>query len=474
MSAHDPSAGPSLDRDGVSSASSPAAPTCEGAPPAPSSSSVQPRRTVSRRAFVTRLGAALLAAPFVDLLLQPSRTRAATAAKRLIVFFNPNGTIPDRWAPAGTETSWTIPAGSVLDPFNGDYKAYKDKLVAIDGLEFKNVSNHAGGMVAMLTGSGGASDASAGMSVDQFVASKIGGTTRLKSLELGVETSAWGAGEQTRMCYSAAKVFAPPDDDPVSVYGRVFGGGSSSGGTVDAATLRRQSVIDTVKADLDDLSARLGAEERSKLDQHLTAVRELERQMGNTTTNTCSGGNPPAAIGKDINDNFPKIGKTQMDLLVAALACGATKVASLQWSFTVSPMVPSWLGIADQHHTLSHAGDGDAVGSGNFIKSEQWFASQFGYLLDQLQKTADPAGGTLLDSTLVLWAKEMGDARLHVCTRVPFVVAGGGYFKPGRFLNLKASAPSHTQLLVSICQAMGLTNETFGNAALGSGPLAGL
>jgi hypothetical protein len=72
----------------------------------------------------------------------------------------------------------------------------------------------------------------------------------------------------------------------------------------------------------------------------------------------------------------------------------------------------------------------------------------------------------------VVWAKEMGDSRAHVCTEVPFVLAGGGAFTPGRYLRTGGAA--HAKLLVSICQAMGLVNTTFGNPAAGSGPLAGL
>lgn len=477
IGSHAPTAAP---EDRSSSASPPQNPRLDGAPAAPDPATPAAGRVagndrrcnVSRRSFSAGLGATLLAAPFVEL-LAPRRVGAAPrrsaaisgkTAKRLVVFFCPNGTIPARWRPAVSGSTVTFPAGSVLEPLASRQK----DLIVIGGLKFENSSNHAGGMAAMLTGTGGASDESAGMSVDQYVASKLGGATRLKSLELGVQTSIWGAGEQTRMSYAAAGQYAPPDDDPVSVYGRVFG--SAAGGTTaDPQQLRRQGVIDAVKADLTALRARLGAEEVRKLDQHIASIRELERSMG---VASCSGGNKPAATNKDLNDNFPTIGKAQMDLLVSALACGATNVASIQWSFTVSPVVFSWLNVSDGHHTLSHCGDQDATGTGNFVKTERWFAEQFGYLLDQLEKTSDPGGGTLLDTTLVLWCKEMGDARLHVCTDVPMVLAGGGVFTPGRYID--AAGKDHTGLLLSICHAMGLTNNTFGNTAFAAGELAGL
>lgn len=424
-----------------------------------------PRRTVSRRGFLAGLGLTAVAAPFVRMVTDVPRARAAAGAtaKRLVVVFTPNGTIPARWRPTGSGATFSFPAGSILEPL----AAQRERLIVIDGLEFVGATNHEGGMAAMLTGSGDAASASRGMSVDQYVAAAIGGATRLRSLELGVETSAWGGSVQTRMSYSGAGQYAPPDDSPRSVYARLYGDAAPGG--ADATLARRQSVLDAIKGDLGELRTRLGTEEAHKLDQHLTSLRELERGLGG---GTCSGGMTVPDVPIHDNASFPIIGKAQMDLLVAALACGATNVASLQWAHTVSPHVLTWAGVADAHHALSHMDDGNAAGVAAFVAAERWFASQFGYLVDKLAATPDPVGGTLLDSTLVVWAKEMGDSRAHVCTDVPFVLAGGGAFTPGRYL--RTGGASHARLLVSICQAMGLSTTTFGNPQTGSGPLAGL
>jgi hypothetical protein len=428
--------------------------------------SMKSLRRVSRRSFSAGLGAAMLAAPFLGLLTGSRRAAAATGqtARRLVVFFTPNGTVPARWRPSGSETAWSFPAGSMLEPL----AAHRDRLVVIDGLEFVGANNHEGGMAAMLTGSGAAGNESRGMSIDQFVAAAIGGNTRLRSLELGVQTSAWGGSTQTRMSYSGPGQYAPPDDSPRGVYSRLYGDVAPGG--ADTAIARRQSVIDAVKGDLSDLRGRLGTEEQHKLDQHLTSLRELERGLGG---GTCNGGTPVADLAIHANDNFPAIGKTQMDLLVAALACGATNVASIQWAHTVAPQVFTWIGLSEGHHALSHMDDGNAAGVAAFVKAERWFAEQFAYLLTKLAAAPDPAGGgSLLDTTQVVWAKEMGDSRLHVCTEVPFVLAGGPAFTPGRYL--RTNGAPHAKLLVSLCHAMGLGNTTFGNPAAGSGPLAGL
>lgn len=430
---------------------------------APDSSRREIRRTVSRRAFTASLGMSLLAAPFVGLLTRSRRAAAApaTAARRLVVFFTPNGTVPARWRPSGTTTSWSFPAGSILEPLG----AWKERLVVLDGLEFKNANNHEGGMAAMLTG--GTGGASGGASLDQVVAAAIGGTTRLRSLEVGVQTSAWGGSVQTRMSYAGPGQYVPPDDSPSNVYTRLYGDAVPDGGA-DVALARRQSVIDAVKGDLGALRSRLGGEEAHKLDKHLDSLRELERGLGG---GTCGGGTPVANLPTYDNDSFPAIGRAQMDLLVASLACGATNVASIQWAHTVAPHVFTWLNQSEGHHGLSHMSDYNAAGVDEFVKAERWFTEQFAYLLGRLDATDDPEGGSLLDSTCVLWCKEMGDSRDHVCTNVPMVIAGAG-FETGRYL--KVPGKSHAQLLVSISNALGAPTASFGDPSHGSGPLAGL
>src|SRR5690242_17352141 len=171
---------------------------------------------ISRRRFALGLGAGLLATPLLGLLRGTSRADTGKTAKRLVVFFSPNGTIHQHWRPTGTETAFSFPAGSILEPL----EKHKSDIIVCDGVDFHGVDNHEAGMAAMLTGGGDATTASAGMSVDQFVASKIGDGDKLRSLEIGVQTSAWGGNVQTRMSYAGPGQYVPPDDDPKSVFSR--------------------------------------------------------------------------------------------------------------------------------------------------------------------------------------------------------------------------------------------------------------
>jgi hypothetical protein len=189
----------------------------------------------------------------------------------------------------------------------------------------------------------------------------------------------------------------------------------------------------------------------------------------------CSPTTAPPTQSTYDNDSFPLIAASQMDLAVTALACDLTRVATIQMSHTVGPTVFSWLGISEGHHSLSHIDDSNQSGIDNYVLAERWYAEQFLSIVEQLKSTANPEGdGTLFDDTLVVWAQELGDGRMHVCEDVPFIIAGnaGGHFETGRYLEL--GGQNHCHLLTSICEAFGLSNQTFGDPAAGVGGLVEL
>jgi hypothetical protein len=404
--------------------------------------------------------AALLAAPFYHLLAGPRSARAAGRSKRLIVWFSPNGTVHQHWRPTGADTSFSFPAGSILEPL----AAHAQSLLIVDGLDFERTrgGSHEGGMEHMLTGGGGPS-------VDQFIAAQLGADTPFASIELGVQTSAWGASIQTRMSYDDAHQYVHPEDDPSAAFTRLFGGGmnamAGAAMPVDATTAARRSVIDLVRGELTTLEQQLGNEERQKLDAHLDAVRQLERRLDGVSAGgaACGSVAKPTLTDSKSNANFPDAGALQTDLLVAAAACDLSRVISLQWSHTVSPTILSWAGASEGHHELSHKDDSNTAGVASFVEAERWFATQFASLLDKLEATPEADGsGSLLDTSTVIWVKELGDSRLHDFKAVPFVLAGGGngYFKRGRYLKLDSTP--HQKLLVSLCLSLGVDVDHFG------------
>lgn len=430
---------------------------------------------MSRRRVLTgatSLSAALIAAPFYRMLAAPKRARAAGVAKRIIFWFTPNGTVHAHWRPTGTETSFSFAPGSILEPL----EAHKSQLLVLDGLNFERsrASNHEGGMEHMLTGGGNPS-------LDQFLATRIGADTPFASIELGVQTSAWGAGIQTRMSYNDAHVFVHPEDKPVEAYARIFGGApaTTDPGTgmaaEDPAQARRRNVLDLVKGELTTLQRELGKDERDKLSAHLDALRTLERRLdGAVSVGECGDLAAPTLSDSQSNGQFPAVGELQMDMLVAAAACDVSRVLSLQWSHTVSPAIFSWANVGEGHHELSHKDDGNTQGVADFVAAERWMSEQLALFLDKLAAVQEPDGsGSLLDTSTVVWVKELGDSRLHDFISVPFVIAGGGngFWKPGRYL--KYNAEPHQKLLVSLAQSVGVDIDSFGVPDI-TGSLSGL
>jgi hypothetical protein len=201
------------------------------------------------------------------------------------------------------------------------------------------------------------------------------------------------------------------------------------------------------------------------VDAHLASVRELERQLQVSppaATVSCMRGQAPSGSFDNANDrDHPAIARAQIDLLATALACGLTRVASLQFAYSRSDIQVFWLGASRTHHGLSHE-DTTPTSRDLLIKTNAWYAQQVAYLLQKLDAIADGAG-TLLDSTAVVWGNELGRGQPHIYTNIPFVIAGsaGGYFRTGRFLGL--GGKPHNDLLVSLCNAFGVATTTFGD-----------
>ncbi len=437
-------------------------------------------KPLSRRTILRGTAGAAIALPFLEAML-PRRARAAAPPRRFIVMFSPNGTLPS-WAPVGSELSFTLsPILSPLAPHQSD-------LVIVQGLlqQGGGGDGHQTGIGGMLTGSPlnpgpfagvGAPPAgwATGPSVDQRVAEALAAPTPFRSLELGVQVGAaddWG-----RMIYRAANQPLPPTDDPMAVYTTVFSDLHTDAATLAHQRARHKSILDAVGGEYTRIAGLLGSADRQRLQAHLTAVREIETRL---TTNLVES-NPACAdpvvpaLSAQSNDAFPSVGSVQMDLLAMALACDLTRVASLQWSRSVSQVRFTWLGIPDGHHDLSHRSDGDTDAVTKLTQINTWYAQQMAGLIARLKATPDAGGGTLFDSTLVLWCNELAKGNTHSRQDAPYVLAGtgGGPLVTGRYLGYEGQGLAHNDLLVSILNALDIPDTTFGQASWCTGPLAG-
>jgi len=440
---------------------------------------VSKKNELSRRMFVGAVGASAITLPFWRVL--QGQAQPTTFPKRLLLVFSPNGTWPDEFYPDGGERDFTM--RRILAPL----EAHRNDLLILEGVD-QEISytgpgdGHQKGMGCLWTGvellpgdtMGGCDSCppvswSSGMSVDQRVAAEIGGETRFRSVELGIDV---GGAENvwTRMVYRSPGEPLPPEDDPHQAFERLFGDlGADPTGAERRRTLRR-SVLDYARGDFDRLMPRLGRDDQVKLESHLQSVREIERRLESTVELGAACMAPTLGPELDLRDdnNAPAIFDRMTEMMVMAFACDLTRVGSLQWNRSVGQLSFPFIGVPDRHHDLSHEGDSNADAVEKIIRINTWYAEQFANLLDQLR--AVPEGdGTLLDNTLVVWGNELGKGNSHTRRNCPFVLAGGGGgFEMGRYLTFDGA--SHCDLLNSILTGFGI-DERFGDPRYSSGPL---
>ncbi|WP_437964357.1 DUF1552 domain-containing protein [Sorangium sp. So ce260] len=444
-------------------------------------------------------GAIAVALPWLEIMGTERLAHAQPApARRFLAVYTPGGTLIDRWRPTGTETSFTL--GPILAPL----APVQDRLLVVDGLDMKSArgEQHQSGIIAWLTGteqavhSTGYAGYAGGPSIDQVIASRISaGRTAKASLQLAVR---WATGKSHGLMTpmnianfedTASYSPIPPRLDPVEIFTELFG--TLNPGAPDDAALRlarKRSILDFLDGRYAALSARLGAADKQKIDQHLTKIREIEQSLSSTpaATSACrvptrvdtSDYNPSAGLNSDdtgsIKDTstdaaIPKVGKLMMDMLVMALACDITAVGTLQWSDTEAKYTLPWLNLAEHHHFYQEMG-GFRPAECELIYT--WYSEQHLYLLQEMEKV-DMGGRSLLDESVVFFGSEISHPPNHAKTNMPFLLAGGGGgLRAGRWVRYP-SLP-HNNLLVSILNLFGDPRTTFGSRAHCTGPLTNL
>jgi len=442
------------------------------------------QRTLSRRALLRGLGGVAIGLPFLGAMADSAS--AITFPKRFVVFFTGLGTVKPAWIPTGTETDFSL--GPILAPL----EPFKKKMLVLQGVDYESAywgpgDPHQQGIGHALTGTelqegmlfpyacnpGKMVGWGGGISLDQFFANEIGQTTRFPSLEFGVQVQY--ANVSARISYRGPGQPVPPEDDPYQAYQRIFSELGSDPEAVARLRAERKTVLDAVGDDYTRLSARLGVSDRMKVDAHLEAVREIEKRLDapGVIGGACNPPNLGAPVEPLENDNYPAIGKAQLDLLAMSLICDLTRVASIQWTTVQTGKVFTWLGHTEPHHTLSHSSDSDTTRQQMLVDIGNWHAQELAYLCAKLDSVPE-GDGTVLDNTIILWCTDIAQGNTHARRDVPLVLLGGagGALKMGRWLQFAGAY--HNDLLIALSHAMGVPVATFGNPAYCNGPLPGL
>lgn len=440
-----------------------------------------PSKPLSRRTVLRAAGVAL-ALPWLEAMQGRGLSAAepATAAKtpptRMLVMYAPNGMYMPVWTPAAEGPLSELPATlQPLTPHLGDFSVLSglaNKAPHLANPRGKHAPAATSFMTCRTPFPTRGRDVLAGISFDQVVAAKLGGTTRLPSLELSNETPT-GTNEcdaefacvyTMTVSWRSPTIPNVPEISPRAAFQQIFG---AEGAADPLATAVQGSILDLVRGEAAALNRQLGRPDQAKLDEFLHSVRETERRTQNLPkpdADVLARCPFPVAPADHVEHT-----KLMTDLLVLAIATDSTRVASLMLGSEYGNRSFPQIGVNDAHHGCSHHG-GDKGRISNYSKINVHLVGQFAYLLEQL-KARKEGDRTLLDNSVVLFGSGIGDGMSHDYLNLPIVLAGrGAGLKPGKHIRYPKDTPA-ANLYVTLLNRLGIEQDRFADS---TGKLDGL
>jgi hypothetical protein len=415
----------------------------------------------SRRTFLKAAGVSL-ALPWLEG-LAPVRAFGAAAKprRRMVCLCTPLGLHPPDFIPEKPGRDYKLTTYlEVLKDLRNDFTVASGLCHAGMSPGFAHQAS-----ASFLTGAEGAGRPGFknSISLDQFAAEKIGGQTRFPSLALSAE----GAG----LSWTRTGALVPAHLSPSRVFARLFLDGRPDEVRAQVTRLADgRSILDDVHDQARSLRSGLGAEQRDKLDEYLTSVRELEQRLSRDEA-WCKTPKPKVAVPppQDITNVADLIGRARLlfDLTYLALQTDSTRIVTIM--LAGSTFVPPIAGVSLGHHDLSHHGkDPGKLAQLRIVETETM--KVFGDFLTKLKQSKED-GSSLLDLTTVFLGSNLGDGSSHSVKNLPVLVAGGG-FKHGSHLAFNPqNPPPLCNLFVSMLQRLGIEADKFSS---GKSTLTGL
>jgi len=439
---------------------------------------------ISRRTVLRGTGTAI-ALPLLEAMV-PARAAGAAAAAPLRIGFlyAPNGKHMPDWTPATEGSGYEMPW--ILEPL----AAHRDRFTVISGLAHLKANangdgggDHARALTTFLTGTQArktfGADIRAGVSVDQLAAAHLGRQTRFPSLEIGADSggqsgncdSGYSCAYSANIAWKSETQPIPKETDPRLIFERLFSDGRPGESAEQRAARRtaHASILDFVAADARRLEGRLGGADRRKLDEYLTAVREIERRIekaGTALDAEALAASRPTGIPADYESHL----RLLADMLVLAWRTDTTRVSTFVFANEGSNRSYAFMDVPEGHHDLSHHGN-DAAKQEKIRRINRFHVTQLAYLLDRLAEVRE-GEGTLLDHSMIIYGSGIGDGNRHNHDDLPVLLAGGGggSLQPGRHLRVEPRTPM-TNLYLSLLDRLGVHAERLGDS---TGRLAGV
>ncbi|MDQ6706094.1 MAG: DUF1552 domain-containing protein [Acidobacteriota bacterium] len=442
------------------------------------------RKALARRTFLRGIGTTI-ALPFLDA-MAPAMALAATTKKppvRMAFVYLPNGM---------DLRNWNIDYEGKLGELSRTLKPlepYKDDILLLGNL------THNGGR-ALLDGAGDHGrccgsyltgvqprktlvNIKAGVSFDQIVANQIGNQTRFPSLEIGLEDarqagdcdSGYSCAYTNNLAWKSETQPLPPVLDPRALFERLFGNGVVLSPEARARQNRyRRSILDFVTSDTAKLQTGLGPTDRRKLDEYLSSIREVERQLERAEKDN-SQIDPhmekPYGVPADFADHF----KLMTDMMTIAFQADLTRIISFLVTREGTSRSYREIGIPDGHHPLTHHRNLPELME-KVAQINQYHVKQFAGWVEKL-KSIKEADGSLLDNSMIVYGAGLADGNRHSHEDLPTLIAGHGgnnYIKTGRRVVYRKETPM-CNLFLTMMDRMGVHAENFGDS---TGRLEGL
>src|SRR5215831_13107170 len=401
-------------------------------PRLPKSDSRISRRTVLRGAGVT------MALPWLESMSAFAETATPNFPKRFAVVFLGNGVNENHWGSEGSGAELTLSKSlSPLEPL-------KHKVNVIHGL-FNKMSTglgiHPAQTGSLLSGATIQRGAiiRAGITVDQMIANRVGQETPQSSIVLACEQPMTGYHETNySMAYSSHVSWQSPDSPvPNEVYPALAWDNLFE----NRGSLRNMSILDRVMGDAASLTRKISADDKTKLDEYLTSVREVEKRIEGNRNNmdkaqdTAKQENKPVFVmprpANGLPEDLREHARLMCDIIAIAFQTDKTRFATLLLARDLSAQYYPFLEVKEGHHAASHNNNSDG-----YERIARFHLSQLAYLAQKLDSM--PEGeGTVLDHSCLMWLSNMWIGRTHNNTRLPLILAGGlgGTLQTGRTLN---------------------------------------
>lgn len=430
------------------------------------------KKALPRRTFLKGVGATL-SLPLLDAMVPAATALAKTPAKpvrRLGYVFMPMGCDITRWTPPGGEKL------DKLSPILSSLEPVKQDVTIVSNLELANAypGSHATSNSAFLSAAKAkvteSTDYYLGTTADQIAARHIGQSTQLPSLEMAMDLlklvgqcdNGYACVYQNNLSWSSPTTPLPAEAHPRIVFESLFG----EGGTAKerrAALRERASLLDSVSEEITRLQRELGPADRAKLEEYLTAVREVERRIQTAESDGAKNQLPDLDRPLGVPASYADHARLMFDLQVLALQGDVTRVTTFQLARETSNRTYPEIGVPDPHHPLSHHGN-NAEKVARMAKINSFHVSLFAEFVQKLKKTTD-GNGSLLDHSLYLYGSGMGNPNVHDHTNLPTIVAGGGAGKMrgGRHIQYDKPTPL-ANLHLSLLNKVGVPMESFADS----------